>query len=125
MNTNSKNKNASHLTHEMKKEHGDLAEASKRANEQPILEIIREEIKAVIHAKDKINNSKDKRIHAQKTIIEARDEEIQAMEEENQAREEEIQAIERLRELEHRLENMRQLPNDNDIIDIEPEDEKD
>ncbi|MFP6006117.1 hypothetical protein ACLF8L_03915 [Helicobacter pylori] len=99
----------------MKKEHGGLLEASKRANEQPILEIIREEIKAVIHAKDKINNAKDKRIHAQKTIIEAREEEIQAIEEE-------IQAIERLRELEHRLENMRQLPNDNDTIDIEPED---
>ncbi|MCQ2918178.1 hypothetical protein JT093_00680 [Helicobacter pylori] len=104
MNTNGKNKNASHLTHEMKKEHGDLAKASKRANEQPILEIIREEIKAVIHAKDK-------RIDAQKTIIKARDEEIQA--------------IERLRELEYRLENMRQLPNDNDTIDIEPEDKKD
>ncbi|GAA8311071.1 hypothetical protein HpKG88_06670 [Helicobacter pylori] len=113
MNTKGKNKNASHLTHEMKNKHGDLAEASKRANEQPILEIIREEIKAVIHAKDKINNAKDKRIDAQKTIIKARDEEIQA--------------IERLRELEHRLENMRQLPNDNDndTIDIEPEDEKD
>ncbi|MCQ2949899.1 hypothetical protein JT182_00435 [Helicobacter pylori] len=125
MNTNNKNKNASHLTHEMKNKHGDLAEASKRANEQPILEIIREEIKAVIHAKDKRSNAKDKRIHAQKTIIKARDKEIQAMEEEKQAREEEIQAIERLRELEHRLENMRQLPNDNDTIDIEPEDEKD
>ncbi|TPH94959.1 hypothetical protein FIM45_02425 [Helicobacter pylori] len=111
MNTKGKNKNASHLTHEMKNKHGDLAETSKRANEQPILEIIREEIKAVIHAKDKINNAKDKRIDAQKTIIKARDEEIQA--------------IERLRELEHRLENMRQLPNDNDTIDIEPEDEKD
>ncbi|GAA7322164.1 hypothetical protein HpM116_09010 [Helicobacter pylori] len=33
MNTN-KNKNASHLTHEMKNEHGGLAEASKKANEQ-------------------------------------------------------------------------------------------
>ncbi|MCQ2904149.1 hypothetical protein JT116_04830 [Helicobacter pylori] len=125
MNTKGKNKNASHLTHEMKNKHGDLAKASKRANEQPVLEIIREEIKAVIHAKDKINNAKDKRIDAQKTIIKARDEEIQAMEEEKQAREEEIQAIERLRELEHRLENMRQLHNDNDTIDIEPEDEKD
>ncbi|WP_120923981.1 hypothetical protein [Helicobacter pylori] len=125
MNTNGKNKNASHLTHEMKNKHGDLAEASKRANEQPILEIIREEIKAVIHAKDKRIHAKDKGIHALKTIIKARDEEVQAMEEEKQAREEEIQAIERLRELEHRLENMRQLPNDNDTIDIEPEDEKD
>ncbi|MCQ2840847.1 hypothetical protein JT191_04225 [Helicobacter pylori] len=125
MNTNNKNKNASHLTHEMKNKHGDLAKANKRANEQPILEIIREEIKSVIHAKDKINNAKDKRVHAQKTIIRAREEEIQAMEEEKQAREEEIQAIERLRELEHRLENMRQLPNDDDTINIEPEDEKD
>lgn len=74
MNTNNKNKNVSHLTQEMKKEHGGLVEESERANEQPILEIIREEIKAVIHAKDKINNAKDKRIHAQKTIIKARDE---------------------------------------------------
>ncbi|MGL2576618.1 hypothetical protein ACQJ5K_02790 [Helicobacter pylori] len=111
MNTNDKNKNASHLTQEMKKEHGDLAKASKRANEQPILEIIREEIKAVIHAKDKRIHAKDKRIDAQKTII--------------KAREEEIQAIKRLRELEHRLENKRQLPNNDNTIDIEPEDEKD
>ncbi len=52
MDTNkNNNKNASHLIHEMKKEHGGLAEASKRANEQPILEIIIREVKAVIHAK--------------------------------------------------------------------------
>ncbi|EJB60063.1 hypothetical protein [Helicobacter pylori] len=38
MNTNNKNKNASHLTHKMKKEHGGLVEASKRANEQPLLQ---------------------------------------------------------------------------------------
>ncbi|GAA7373431.1 hypothetical protein BD0135_06700 [Helicobacter pylori] len=62
-NNKNNNKNA-HLTHEIKKEHGGLAEASKRANEQPILEIIIREIGAVIHAKDK-------RIHAQKTIIKA------------------------------------------------------
>lgn len=31
MNTNNKNKNASHLTQEMKKEHGDLVEAKKQA----------------------------------------------------------------------------------------------
>ncbi len=34
------NKNASHLTHEMKNKHGDLAEASKRAEMQPILEAL-------------------------------------------------------------------------------------
>ncbi|GAA8444866.1 hypothetical protein KVM65_06035 [Helicobacter pylori] len=39
MNTN-KNKNASHLTHEMKKEHGDLLEASKKADMQPIFEAL-------------------------------------------------------------------------------------
>lgn len=37
MNTNGKNKNASHLTHEMKKEHGGLLEASKKAAMQLIL----------------------------------------------------------------------------------------
>ncbi len=31
MNTNNKNKNASHLTHEMKKTHGDLQTASMKA----------------------------------------------------------------------------------------------
>ncbi|WP_120906810.1 hypothetical protein [Helicobacter pylori] len=40
MNTKGKNKNASHLTHEMKNKHGDLAEASKRAEMQPILEAL-------------------------------------------------------------------------------------
>lgn len=37
MNTKGKNKNASHLTHEMKKEHGGLLEASKKAAMQLIL----------------------------------------------------------------------------------------
>ncbi|WP_208395394.1 hypothetical protein [Helicobacter pylori] len=40
MGTNGKNKNDSHLTHEMKKEHGDLAEASKRAEMQPIFKAL-------------------------------------------------------------------------------------
>ncbi|MFP6197606.1 hypothetical protein ACLGCL_05670 [Helicobacter pylori] len=40
MNTNGKNKNASHLTHEMKNKHGDLTEASKKAEMQPILEAL-------------------------------------------------------------------------------------
>ncbi|GAA7985224.1 hypothetical protein HpCS16_07260 [Helicobacter pylori] len=118
------NKNASHLTHEMKNEHGCLAEASKRANEQPILEATIKEIVALVHAKDKRIHAKDKIIHTQKTIIKARDEEIQAMEEEKQARDEEIQVVERLRTLEHQLKDVRQLPNDNDTIDIVPEDEK-
>ncbi|GAA7216149.1 hypothetical protein BD0076_03910 [Helicobacter pylori] len=40
MNTKGKNKNASHLTHEMKKEHGGLAKASEKAEMQPILEAL-------------------------------------------------------------------------------------
>ncbi|GAA6992286.1 hypothetical protein HpCHC82_05070 [Helicobacter pylori] len=39
MNTN-KNKNASHLTHEMKKNHGDLAEAGMKADTQPIFKAL-------------------------------------------------------------------------------------
>ncbi len=125
MNTNNKNKNASHLTRGMKKEHGGLAEANKRANEQPILEIIIREIGAVIRAKDKIDNAKDKRIDAQKTIIQNMEKEKQTMEEEQQERDKEIQIMERLKELGYQLRNMQQLPNDSDTIDIEPEDEKD
>ncbi|MCQ2767352.1 hypothetical protein JT083_00380 [Helicobacter pylori] len=40
MNTNGKNKNASHLTHEMKNKHGDLAKASEKVEMQPILEAL-------------------------------------------------------------------------------------
>ncbi len=39
MDTN-KNKNASHLTHEMKNEHGGLAEASMKADTQPIFKAL-------------------------------------------------------------------------------------
>ncbi len=39
MNTN-KNKNASHLTHEMKNEHGGLAEAGMKADTQPIFKVL-------------------------------------------------------------------------------------
>ncbi|ANH42948.1 hypothetical protein AA971_05950 [Helicobacter pylori] len=39
------NKNASHLTHEMKKEHGGLLEASKKAAMQLILKAAEENIK--------------------------------------------------------------------------------
>lgn len=39
-NNKNNNKNASHLTHEMKKEHGDLLEASKKAEMQPIFKAL-------------------------------------------------------------------------------------
>ncbi len=66
MDTNNKNKNASHLTHKMKNEHGDLAEANKRANEQRILLIVTEELGKLANAKQGVINAKDKRIDAQK-----------------------------------------------------------
>ncbi len=125
MDTNNKNKNASHLTHKMKNEHGDLAEANKRANEQRILLIVTEELGKLANAKQGVINAKDKRIDAQKTIIQNMEKEKQAMEEEQQERDKEIQIMERLKELGYQLRNMQQLPNDSDTIDIEPEDEKD
>ncbi|QQW84087.1 hypothetical protein HG570_06100 [Helicobacter pylori] len=99
-----KNKNASHLTHEMKENHGGLAETSKKANEQPILAMVVKELETIVGAKDEI-------IDAQKIII--------------QAMEKEKQAVGRLRTLERQLKDMPQLPNDNDTIDLDPEDEKD
>ncbi|MGL2585477.1 hypothetical protein KVL29_05840 [Helicobacter pylori] len=87
MNTKGKNKNASHLTHEMKNKHGDLAEASKRAEMQPILEalyyVAKEEsegYKQVLEAKEKADKI---------------------------------------------LNTLKAISHDNNIIDIEPEDEKD
>ncbi len=40
MDKKDKNKNASHPTHEMKNKHGDLAEASKKAEMQPIFKAL-------------------------------------------------------------------------------------
>ncbi len=59
------------------------------------------ELEVVIGAKNEI-------IDAQKIII--------------QAMEKEKQAVGRLRTLERQLKDMRQLPNNNNIIDIDPED---
>lgn len=39
-NNKNNNKNASYLTHEMKKEHGGLLEASKKAEMQPIFKAL-------------------------------------------------------------------------------------
>ncbi|GAA7844978.1 hypothetical protein HpMS32_10330 [Helicobacter pylori] len=59
-NNKNNNKNASHLTHEMKKEHGCLLEASKKAEMQPIFKalwgIAQEETKGykkVLEAKER------------------------------------------------------------------------
>ncbi|MDZ5337348.1 hypothetical protein [Helicobacter pylori] len=78
-NNKNNNKNASHLTHEMKKEHGGLLEASKKAAMQLILKAD-EGYKKALEAKEKM----DKIVNTLKAIN-----------------------------------------HDNNIIDIEPEDEKD
>ncbi|GHQ12399.1 hypothetical protein VN0280_06130 [Helicobacter pylori] len=85
MNTN-KNKNASHLTHEMKNEHGGLAETGMKADTQPIF-------KALCIAQEKAEGCK------------------QAAE----AKEKAYKIVNILKAINH----------DNNIIDIEPKDEKD
>ncbi|STO73125.1 Uncharacterised protein [Helicobacter pylori] len=77
-NNKNNNKNASHLTHEMKKEHGGLAKASKKAEMQPIFKALwsiaqeekegykqaAEEYKKALEAKEKM----DEIVNALKTI---------------------------------------------------------
>ncbi|BAW36916.1 hypothetical protein BTM317_08740 [Helicobacter pylori] len=93
MNTN-KNKNASHLTHEMKNEHGGLAEAGMKADTQPIFKalwgIAQEEAEGYKQAAE-----------GYKKALEAK--------------EKAYKIVNILKAINH----------DNNIIDIEPEDEKD
>ncbi|WRB59891.1 hypothetical protein KVF01_06015 [Helicobacter pylori] len=93
MNTN-KNKNASHLTHEMKKNHGDLQTASVKADMQPIFKalwgIAQEEAEGYKQAAE-----------GYKKALEAK--------------EKAYKIVNILKAINH----------DNNIIDIEPEDEKD
>ncbi|MCQ2761344.1 hypothetical protein JT239_01535 [Helicobacter pylori] len=66
MNTNNKNKNASHLTHEMKKEHGDLIEAGKKAEMQPIF-------KALYHVAKEESEGYKKAAEGYKKALEAKE----------------------------------------------------
>ncbi|GHR74640.1 hypothetical protein VN1272_10880 [Helicobacter pylori] len=86
MNTN-KNKNASHLTHEMKNEHGGLAEAGMKADTQPIF----------------------------KALWGIAQEETEGCKQAAEAKEKAYKIVNILKAINH----------DNNIIDIEPEDEKD
>ncbi|WP_154405180.1 hypothetical protein [Helicobacter pylori] len=93
MNTN-KNKNASHLTHEVKNEHGGLAEAGMKADTQPIFKalwgIAQEEAEGY------------------KQVAEGYKKALEA-------KEKAYKIVNILKAINH----------DNNIIDIEPEDEKD
>ncbi len=86
MNTN-KNKNASHLTHEMKKNHGDLAESGMKADTQPIF----------------------------KALWGIAQEEAEGYKKALEAKEKAYKIVNILKAINH----------DNNIIDLEPEDEKD
>ncbi len=93
MNTN-KNKNASHLTHEMKNEHGGLAETGMKADTQPIFKalwgIAQEEAEGY------------------KQVAEGYKKALEA-------KEKAYKIVNILKAINH----------DNNIIDLEPEDEKD
>ncbi|GAA6829000.1 hypothetical protein AOHp20_08640 [Helicobacter pylori] len=95
MNTN-KNKNASHLTHEMKNEHGGLAEAGMKADTQPIF-------KALWGIAQKEAEGYKQAAEGYKKALEAKEKAYK------------IVNIFILKAINH----------DNNIIDIEPEDEKD
>ncbi|GAA8268789.1 hypothetical protein HpKG70_09520 [Helicobacter pylori] len=86
MNTN-KNKNASHLTHKMKNEHGGLAEAGMKADTQPIF----------------------------KALWGIAQEEAEGYKKALEAKEKAYEIVDILKAINH----------DNNIIDMEPEDERD
>ncbi|MFP5996298.1 hypothetical protein ACLF8S_05220 [Helicobacter pylori] len=94
MNTKGKNKNASHLTHEMKKEHGGLAKASEKAEMQPILE-------ALYYVAKEESEGYKQAAEGYKQVLEAKE------------------------KADRILNTLKAISHDNNIIDIEPEDEKD
>ncbi|MGL2391405.1 hypothetical protein ACOWN1_06225 [Helicobacter pylori] len=93
-NNKNNNKNASHLTHEMKKEHGGLLEASKKAEMQPIFKALWS------IAQEKKEGYK-------------------------QAAEGYKKALEAKEKMDEIVNALKTINHDNNIIDIEPEDEKD
>ncbi|MGL2496898.1 hypothetical protein ACOWN7_05875 [Helicobacter pylori] len=93
-NNKNNNKNASHLTHEMKKEHGGLAKASKKAEMQPIF-------KALWSIAQEEKEGYKKAAEGYKQVLEAKE------------------------KADKILNTLKAISHDNNIIDIEPEDEKD
>ncbi|GAA8634125.1 hypothetical protein oki200_10080 [Helicobacter pylori] len=132
MNTN-KNKNASHLTHEMKNEHGGLAEAGMKAlitqkvvelNDIRKKQLAEKEIQAEIE-----EESRKKERESFKRERESFKRERESLEEEKKLMEKGFQVEREILEICY---NNGYLPQKNkpriehdDTIDIEPEDEKD
>ncbi len=92
-NNKNNNKNASHLTHEMKKEYGGLAEASEKAEMQPILE-------ALYYVAKEESEGYKKAAEGYKKALEAKE------------------------KMDEIVNALKTINHDNNIIDIEPEDEK-
>ncbi len=100
MDTN-KNKNASHLTHEMKKNHGDLQTASVKADMQPIFKALWNITQEEAEGYKQVAEGYKQVAEGYKKVLEAK-------------------------EKTHKIVNiLKAINHDNNIIDIEPEDEKD
>ncbi|MGL2758013.1 hypothetical protein ACQJ8Z_04785 [Helicobacter pylori] len=97
-NNKNNNKNASHLTHEMKKEHGGLAKASEKAEMQPILEALYYVAKEESEGYKKAAEGYKKAAEGYKQVLEAKE------------------------KADKILNTLKAISHDNNIIDIEPED---
>ncbi|WQT66544.1 hypothetical protein E5D99_06120 [Helicobacter pylori] len=100
MNTN-KNKNASHLTHEMKENHGSLAETSMKADTQPIFKALWSIAQKETEGYKQVAEGYKQTTEGYKKVLEAK--------------EEAYEIVNILKAINH----------DNNIIDVDPEDEKD
>ncbi|EMH22626.1 hypothetical protein [Helicobacter pylori] len=137
MNTNNKNKNASHLTHEMKKEHGGLVEASMEA-------LMGSKCRKLADIRAKISDEKEKQLEERDIQLEIKEKseaqgrefftqeresfkrEKESVEREKKLMQEEFQAQRELLEIYYGYPTQKNKPGIkyDDTIDIEPEDEK-
>ncbi|WQS34135.1 hypothetical protein KVF10_06235 [Helicobacter pylori] len=125
MDTN-KNKNASHLTHEMKKNHGNLAEASMKA-------LITQKVAELNDIREKQLTEKEKQLTEKTIQLRTKEESVarehESLEEEKKLMEKGFQVEREILEICY---NNGYLPQNNkpriehdDTIDIDSEDEKD
>ncbi|WRB64040.1 hypothetical protein KVD84_06170 [Helicobacter pylori] len=132
MNTN-KNKNASHLTHEMKNEHGGLAETSMKALLEPKWHELADIRSEMCEEKEKQLDEKAIQLRIKEESVarehESLEREKKSFEREKKLMKKEIQVEREILEICY---NNGYLPQKNkpkiehdDTIDIDPEDEKD
>ncbi|EMH40244.1 hypothetical protein HMPREF1430_01688 [Helicobacter pylori GAM96Ai] len=137
MNTNDKNKNASHLAQEMKKEHGGLVEASMEA-------LMGSKCRKLADIRAKISDEKEKQLEERDIQLEIKEKseaqgrefftqeresfkrEKESVEREKKLMQEEFQVQRELLEIYYGYPTQKNKPGIkyDDTIDIEPEDEK-